>query len=346
MGDVNIQEKRKFMQRALDLATLGMGQVSPNPMVGCVIVKDGKVLGEGWHQKFGGLHAEPNAVSDVKDEADIKGADVYVTLEPCSHFGKTPPCAELLVKHAPAKVIICNLDPNPLVSGRGISLLEKNGIGVETGLLEEKGRFLNRRFFTFMEKKRPYVILKWAQTIDGYIARENYDSKWISGELSRKEVHLWRSHEAAIMVGTNTAIYDNPKLNVRWVSGENPVRVVLDRNLQLSKGMNLFDQSQVTLVYNAKENRADEYIQYVKIPFGEGMIEALLEDLYKRKILSVIIEGGAKLLNTYINADIWDEARVFTGPEEFGNGIKAPELTIKPVESRNIGEDELLIYRK
>ena len=200
------------MQRALELARLGLGNVSPNPMVGCVIVKDGKIIGEGHHEQYGGPHAEVNAVQAVKDQSLLPQSTAYVTLEPCSHFGKTPPCADLLVRHQVKRVVICNEDPNPLVAGQGIERLRNAGIEVEIGLLREEGRVLNRRFFTAFEKKRPYVILKWAQTTDGFVARENYDSKWISNTYSRQLVHKWRAEEDAILVGTNTARYDNPSL--------------------------------------------------------------------------------------------------------------------------------------
>ncbi|HEY1053815.1 MAG TPA: bifunctional diaminohydroxyphosphoribosylaminopyrimidine deaminase/5-amino-6-(5-phosphoribosylamino)uracil reductase RibD, partial [Emticicia sp.] len=228
--------EEKYMLRALQLAEIGRGQVSPNPMVGCVIVHNHEIIGEGWHQKYGSWHAEVNAVNSVQDPSKLTQSTVYVTLEPCSHFGKTPPCADLLVKHQVKKVIICNDDPNPLVAGKGIAKLRAAGIEVEQGLLAEKGRALNARFFTYVEKQRPYIILKWAETADGFIAGENYDPVKISNALSHKLAHKWRSEEDAIMVGTNTARYDNPKLNAReWQGTKNPVRIVLDKRLQLEQ---------------------------------------------------------------------------------------------------------------
>jgi diaminohydroxyphosphoribosylaminopyrimidine deaminase/5-amino-6-(5-phosphoribosylamino)uracil reductase len=223
------------MSRALELARLGFGKVSPNPMVGCIIVCEGKIIGEGFHQQYGGPHAEVNAIHSVKDKTLLKQSTVYVTLEPCAHYGKTPPCAKLLVEHLVKKVIISNVDPNPLVSGKGIEILRSAGIEVETGLLEQEGLELNKRFFKSIRENAPYIILKWAQTADGFIARDDFDSKWISNKISRKLVHKWRSEEDAILVGKNTAKYDNPTLNVRdWV-GKDPLRIVIDHELVLDQ---------------------------------------------------------------------------------------------------------------
>ena len=214
-----------YMHRALELARNGAGKVSPNPMVGCVIVHNGTIIGEGWHQQFGGPHAEPNAIAAVNNQELLKDATLYVTLEPCAHFGKTPPCAHLIIEKQIPRVVVCNLDPNPLVAGKGIKLLKDAGIEVKTGILAQEGAFLNRRFFTYINHKRPFIILKWAETADGFVARENYDSKWISNALSRKLVHKWRTEEDAILVGKNTALYDNPQLTSRDWEGKNPISV-------------------------------------------------------------------------------------------------------------------------
>ncbi|MCP4520394.1 MAG: bifunctional diaminohydroxyphosphoribosylaminopyrimidine deaminase/5-amino-6-(5-phosphoribosylamino)uracil reductase RibD [Cytophagales bacterium] len=335
----------QYMQKALDLAILGKRAVSPNPMVGCVIVCGGKIIGEGYHQLCGQAHAEVNAVNSVENKELIKDSVVYVTLEPCSHYGKTPPCAELLVKHLPKKVVVCNLDPNPLVAGRGMKMLEDAGIETVTGVLEEKGRVLNRRFFTFMEKKRPYVILKWAETQDGFIAREDYDSKWISCEESRKLVHQWRADEDAIFVGTNTVAYDNPSLNIRFgIEGKNPVRVLLDKNLRLDTQLNVFDQSQKTIVFT--EQKADNLddLLYKQVSFNDFLFDQILEQLYQMKIQSVIIEGGTQVLSTLIDKELWDEARVFVGNKKFGKGIKSPSLLLSPTKTESITEDLLHYY--
>ncbi len=233
-----------FMQRAIELAQLGIGAVSPNPRVGCLVVHDNKIIGEGWHQKFGEAHAEVNAINSVKDLSLLKESTIYVNLEPCSHEGKTPPCSDLLIKHQVKKVVIANTDTNPLVAGRGVEKLKKAGIAIMTGVLEKEGRELNRRFFTFMEKKRPYIILKWAQTSDGFIAQKNFESKWITNELSRQLVHRWRSEEDAVLVGTRTASHDNPSLTVRDWSGRNPTRIVIDRFLRLNDKLQLFDKKE------------------------------------------------------------------------------------------------------
>ena len=251
----SVARSQLFMQRALQLARLSAVTVSPNPMVGCVIVHNGKIIGEGYHQKYGDAHAEVNAVNAVSDKSLLSESTVYVTLEPCSHFGKTPPCADLLIKHKFKKVIVCNYDPNPLVAGQGIEKLRQAGIEVEVGLLEEEGRELNKRFFTYIEKKRPYIILKWAESADGFIAKGIYETVQISNLLSRRFVHKMRSEEDAIMVGTNTAKYDNPTLNTRFWTGKNAVRVLIDRELSLSKNLHIFDNSQKTICYNSLKDK-------------------------------------------------------------------------------------------
>ena len=336
------------MLRALQLAEIGRGQVSPNPMVGCVIVHNDQIIGEGWHQKYGSWHAEVNAVNSVQDQSKLSESTVYVTLEPCSHFGKTPPCADLLVKHQVKKVIICNDDPNPLVAGKGIDKLRAAGIEVEQGLLAEKGRALNARFFTYVEKQRPYIILKWAETADGFIAGENYETIKISNALSHKLAHKWRSEEDAIMVGTNTARYDNPKLNAReWQGAKNPIRIVVDRQLQLLQSLNLFDNTQDTWVLNELTDKSEEKNTYIKTAFGEQFIENVLQELYRRKIQSVYVEGGTALLQSFIEANLFDEIRVFRSPNQLYKGIGAPAMpkNVEIIEKQNLLGDELIIYK-
>ena len=332
-----------FMQRALELAALGMGNVSPNPLVGCVIVLNDRIIGEGWHQKYGEAHAEVNAVASVENKSQLQEATVYVNLEPCSHQGKTPPCADMLIQHKVKKVVISNLDSNPLVSGNGIRKLREAGIDVTTGLLETEGRFLNRRFFSYMEKKRPYIILKWAETADGFIARENYESKWISNEYSRQLAHRWRSEEDAVMVGTRTAEYDNPMLNVRDWSGRNPVRVVIDRDLRLNDQLNLFDRSQPTICYNLLREEEHENLMFVKLG-TENFWGEMIHDLFKRGIQSIVVEGGAQTFSIFIKNDRWDEARVFRSTQSFIKGIPAPELHGHHLSEENIMGDHLTIF--
>ncbi len=332
-----------FMRRALDLAKLGIGMVSPNPMVGCVIVCDGKIIGEGYHQKYGESHAEVNAIASVSDQNMLEKSTAYVTLEPCSHFGKTPPCADLIIEKKIRKVVVCNQDPNPLVAGKGLQKIKEAGIAVEVGLMESEGLELNKRFFTYHEKKRPYVILKWAQTADGFIARENFDSKWISNAQSRQLVHKWRAEEAAIMVGTNTAKYDNPELTVRdWV-GKNPVRVVIDRKLALNSALKLFDGLVPTLVFTEKEHQSSENIEYIHT--NRISASSILEALYERRIQSVLIEGGAALINVFIKENFWDEARVFTSQKTFDIGISAPTISNIPDLEEDVAGDKLQIFK-
>jgi diaminohydroxyphosphoribosylaminopyrimidine deaminase/5-amino-6-(5-phosphoribosylamino)uracil reductase len=328
------------MRRALELAQKGLGTVSPNPMVGCVIVHNDKIIGEGWTQPYGGAHAEVQAIINVKNKESLVNSSAYVTLEPCAHFGKTPPCADLLIQYKIKKVIVACSDPNPLVAGKGIKKLKEAGIEVQIGLMEKEGLMINRRFFTSINKERPYIILKWAQSSDGFIARENYDSKWISNSYSRKLVHKWRVEEDAILVGTNTAKYDDPKLNVRDWQGKDPLRIVIDNNSRLPKTLNLYDNSQPTICYNLSTNTKGENLDYVKLN-KKHFIEDLLADLHKRKIKSIIIEGGSKLINTFIEKKLCDEARVFTSYIEFGKGITAPEFSYQNSLSQFIKRDKL-----
>jgi diaminohydroxyphosphoribosylaminopyrimidine deaminase / 5-amino-6-(5-phosphoribosylamino)uracil reductase len=339
------QTEEFFMQRALELAVLGRGSVSPNPLVGCVIVCDGKIIGEGWHRKYGEAHAEVNAVNAVADKSLLSKSTVYVSLEPCSHFGKTPPCADMLIREKVKKVVVSNLDPNPLVAGEGIKKLRAAGIDVVTGILHKQGRELNKRFFTFMEHNRPYIILKWAQSADGFIARKNFDSKWISNELSRQWVHRWRTEEDAILIGQRTAQHDNPQLNVRDWSGRNPVRIVIDRFLKLSDSLHLFDRSQPTLCYNLLKHEEHPNLSLVRL--GEAdFLQELILDLYRKKIQSVIIEGGTQTLQSFLDAGLWDEARVFVSAKVFEEGIQAPSITGALRSEEKIQSDRLLFYSR
>lgn len=334
------EKDQRFMKRALELAENGRGYVSPNPMVGCIIVQEEKIIGEGFHQIYGGPHAEVNAVKNLEL---LKNSTVYVTLEPCAHWGKTPPCANLLVEKQVKKVVIAAIDSNPLVGGKGIEILRKAGIEVEIGVLEKEAKWQNRRFFTQIEKQRPYVILKWAQTEDSFVARADFSSKWISGAQSRQLAHKWRSEEDAILVGKNTALYDNPRLNVRDWIGKNPIRIVLDSKLDLPKSLNVFDGSIPTLCFNSKKSETQENLDFINL--GDSFsISAILKELHTRKIQSLIVEGGSRVLTQFIENGLWDEARVFTGKTQFGAGIPAPILNQNLAESLTIGEDMLNIY--
>ena len=343
------EQDRLFMQRALELARRGFGYVSPNPMVGCVVVHQGNIIGEGWHRQYGGPHAEVNAINSVEDKSLLPETTIYVSLEPCNHWGKTPPCTDLLLRYKPKRVVICNADTNPRAAG-GLQRLTTAGIEVQTGLLEKQGRWLNRRFFTLVEQGRPYIILKWAQTADGYMARSDYSSKWISNDYARQLVHKWRSEEDAILVGRNTAHYDNPQLTNRaWAqealaeagaSGSGaillprqPLRVVVDRQLVLPQSLHLFDGTLPTICYNLKEDRVlpaevltaetKAQVVYKKLE-DENFWHELFLDLKQRGQQSVLVEGGPQLFQQLLSLQLWDEMRVFTAPHSFGSGLKAP----------------------
>lgn len=331
-----------FMQRAIELAQLGLGSTSPNPLVGCVIVRDDRIIGEGYHREYGKAHAEVNAVNSVADPQELKGATVYVTLEPCSFHGNTPPCADLLVRHEVGKVIIATRDPHPKVNGSGIERLTHHGISVEEGLGEDEYRMVNRRFFTFHEQSRPHIILKWAQTSDGFIARENFDSKWISNSKSRQLVHKWRSEEDAILVGKNTAIYDDPSLTVRDWTGNNPIRVLVDFNLAVPETHHLFDDQAETLIFNGHRNQIQGSHEWIKIP-RDSLEMSILKHLFEKKITSVIIEGGARTLKGFISQGLWDEARIFESSQTFGSGIDAPGISGNLIEQKDVEGDKLSI---
>lgn len=347
-----------FMQRALQLAEYGRGHVSPNPMVGCVLVAAGQIIGEGWHRNYGGPHAEVQAVRDAEKRGNenlLKSATAYVTLEPCSHFGKTPPCADLLINKKIKRVVVANHDPNPLVAGCGLTMLQEAGIEVVTGILTNQGQELNRRFFTFFTKKRPYVILKWAETADGFIAAENGTPLPISNGYSSQRVHRWRGEEDAILVGRQTALNDNPRLNIRHWPGVDPVRVVLDRELALLESLHIFDRSQPTIIYNylKKTEVPDSPERYAPSPDlafsqikkGENELSQILADLYERKIQSVLVEGGAQVLQSFIEAGLWDEIRRCQSPLQLGSGVEAPAMRGTWVDSENIGGDLWMYYR-
>ncbi|KAF2332628.1 bifunctional diaminohydroxyphosphoribosylaminopyrimidine deaminase/5-amino-6-(5-phosphoribosylamino)uracil reductase RibD [Flavobacterium daemonense] len=346
---MNIHEK--YIKRCIELAQNGFGTTYPNPMVGSVIVYDGKIIGEGWHKKAGEPHAEVNAVKSVKDKSLLKKATIYVSLEPCSHFGKTPPCCDLIIANEIPNVVVGTVDPNEKVAGRGIKKLLENGANVTVGILEKECHELNKRFFTFHQKKHPYIILKWAESQDGFLAPEKLTDQerkpiWITNQYSRQLVHKWRSEEQAILVGTQTVIDDNPKLNTRDWSGNNPVRVVLDQNNRISKDSFIFDDSVKTIVFTKEENNSStENTFFEKIDFNENTISEILNVLYQHQIQSVIIEGGRQTLQSFIDENIWDEARIFIGKTNFEKGVKAPIITKKNTIKTNIQSDELLYIR-
>jgi diaminohydroxyphosphoribosylaminopyrimidine deaminase/5-amino-6-(5-phosphoribosylamino)uracil reductase len=347
-----MNDHEKYIRRCLELAVLGAGFVSPNPMVGAVIVHQNKIIGEGYHQQYGKPHAEVNAVNAVLDKHSnaaelLKEATIYVSLEPCAHFGKTPPCADLIIKHQLSKVVVGCRDPFVQVDGKGIEKLKNAGIEVVENVLEAECLELNKRFFTSVLKQRPYIILKWAQTQDQFFAPENGSQQWISDPLSKKLVHQWRSEEDAVLVGKNTAAADNPQLNNRYQStAKQPKRVVIDQRLELSKDLHLFDQSTETFIFNELETVYNGKLKYIAVEHFELFLpQYLLYQLYLQDVQSLIIEGGAKTLQLFIDAGLWDEARIFTSKNRWGKGIKAPEISGEVKENLISGYDTLSIIR-
>lgn len=347
---VNIHQK--YILRCIELGKKGLGTTAPNPMVGCVIVHNGSIIAEGFTSPYGGPHAEVNAINAVKDKKLLSEATLYVTLEPCSHFGKTPPCADLIVTHKIPEVFIGLQDPHEKVAGKGIQRLRDAGCKVTVGILEAECREHHKRFLTFQEKKRPYVILKWAESQDGFLApikdqRETQpEPYWISNRYSKQMVHQWRSEEQAILVGTNTVLEDNPQLTTRDWAGKNPIRVVVDRNLKLNADFKVFDASAKTLVFHVDNENAKRHegVVYGTLDFSKPLAQQICDVLYKNNINSLIVEGGSKTLQTFIDEGLWDEARVFTGPVRFEDGLPAPHFKGSLKSKENILSDTLYIY--
>jgi diaminohydroxyphosphoribosylaminopyrimidine deaminase / 5-amino-6-(5-phosphoribosylamino)uracil reductase len=324
------------MKRCIELSKNGLVAAMPNPSVGAVIVFEDKIIGEGYTSAYGGNHAEVNAINSVTDKLLLSKSTIYVSLEPCSHFGKTPPCCNLIIKYKIPNVIIGTVDPNIKVAGNGIKKLEEAGINVTVGVLEKECQESNKRFFTFHNKKRPYIILKWAESTDGFIApltRTDKKPVWITNVYSRQLVHKWRSEEQAILVGTQTVLDDNPKLDVRDWSGKNPTRIVLDQNNRIPKESIIFDKRATTIIISNKT-----------INYSENIASQIMKYLFDNNIQSIIIEGGQQTLQTFIDANLWDEARIFKGDTTFLDGIKAPRLVGKIINRYKIINDELLIY--
>lgn len=338
------------MLRCIELGKKGLGSTAPNPMVGCVITKDDIIIGEGFTSAYGGAHAEVNAIASLKDKSLLKEATLYVTLEPCSHYGNTPPCTDLIITHRIPKVVIGLEDPYEKVAGTGIKKLRATGCEVTVGVLQEKCRALHKRFLTFQEKKRPYIVLKWAETWDGFIApqpekrSENRQPYWISNLYSRQLTHQWRSEEQAILVGTNTALQDNPKLNVRDWAGKNPIRVIIDRHLKIPQSLNVFSPDAKTIVITEKKNlpkTTKTIVHYETVDFSGNLAEQIGAALHKHHISSVIVEGGSKTLQTFIDTGLWDEARIFRSRLSFGSGVTAPKISGNVVKTKKIATDQL-----
>lgn len=340
-----MSKEEEYMQMALDLAKQAEGQVEPNPLVGCVIVKDGQIVSKGYHQKYGEAHAEVNAINALATDIDSKDCELYVTLEPCSHHGKTPPCVDLIVKKGFKKVVIAALDPNPLVNGNGVKKLKLHGIPTEVGVLEEEALWLNRRFYTFHDQQRPFYILKWAQTADGFISKlpvpATRQENMISGQIAQEFTHALRANVMAIMVGKNTVLSDNPQLTTRLVSGKNPLRVFVDRDLEVPLTAKIYDGAAKTVVFNRIKEGVEEHVTFKKIDFDMNVLEQMSKVLHGLHIQTVLVEGGRKLLNDFIQQHMFDEILVIENPNLlFKTGVPAPKMNLSGVYEK-LGDERL-----
>lgn len=357
---LRMSKHQLYMQRCLQLAQSARGYVAPNPMVGAVLVYNDEIIGEGYHEKYGEAHAEVNCVNSVSENNRelISKSILYVSLEPCAHWGKTPPCADLIIKHKIPKVVIGCRDPFSEVNGKGIEKLRSAGVEVETGILESECKQLNKRFFCFHEKHRPFIILKWAQTDDKKIANAGYGRLHISNEYTNRVVHKWRSEETAIAVGTNTVLYDNPGLNTRLWPGNDPIRIVVDRELRLPTTTKVFDGRSTTIVFNLKQHTIPaEWIYqpadpksfdvgYYQVTNDVSLIHQMIHALYEMRIQSVLVEGGALLLQSFIDEALWDEARIITNTKmHISNGLPAPVLhNERLVQSHQLLSDTIQFF--
>jgi diaminohydroxyphosphoribosylaminopyrimidine deaminase/5-amino-6-(5-phosphoribosylamino)uracil reductase len=338
-----------YMRRCLELARKGLGLTRQNPMVGSVVVYNYRIIGEGYHHEYGGAHAEVNAINSVTDHSLLKKSTLYANLEPCAHYGKTPPCSLLIKEKGIPRIVIGSIDSNPEVAGKGIIILKSGGADVTTGVLDEESRYLNRRFFTYHEQKRPYVILKWAESLDGFIDidRKNSNIKpaWITNHTARMLVHKWRSEELSIMAGTDTVLMDNPELNVRDWPGVSPLRIVPDKNGRLFESLKVFDGTSPTIIFAGDKKKNKESMEYIQAHEEDFEIAFYLKELYNRQITSVFVEGGSRLIRSFIKSGFWDESYVFSGNKAFNSGVKAPEINSAPDEKLEFRGSKLYIYR-
>ena len=336
-----------FIDKCISLARKGALNVSPNPMVGCIIVNDGKIIGEGYHMEYGKNHAEVNAIHSVKDKSELRNSILYVNLEPCCHHGKTPPCTDLIIKYNVPKVVIGCVDTFSKVSGEGIKKLKDNCVEVIYGVLEKDCIELNKRFFCYHIKKRPYIILKWAKSKDNFTAPSSQEKPfWMTSKKSKKLVHRWRAEEDAILVGRKTVVVDNPSLTVRMCKGKNPIRIIIDKDLLLDKKSNVFDDQAETIVFNKIKSAIIDKTTYLKADFN-NLNEDILNQLYNRDILSIIIEGGTITINSFIEKNLYDEIRVFTTDKLLKKGINSPELpNINLIKTSIINNDKLEVYKR
>ena len=345
-----MQVHEYYMTRCIELALKGLGEVAPNPMVGAVLVYQDKVIGEGYHEQFGEAHAEVNCFKSVmeKDEVFVSNSILYVSLEPCAHFGKTPPCVDLIIYKGVKKVVIGCRDPFEAVNGKGIEKLQNAGVEVIIGILENECINLNERFFTYHQKHRPYIILKWAETVDGKIAGLGNERLMISNAISTTKVHQWRSEEMAILVGTNTVLKDNPSLDNRLWAGKSPIRMLIDQSLKLPNYLKVFTDNKPTIVFNFKKEVQIGTVQYIKILPNKSVLLQIMDYCYVKKINSILVEGGAQLLQSFINENIWDEARIIVNTTlAIGNGLDAPKLKLALFcKEETILNDQISYYKK
>jgi diaminohydroxyphosphoribosylaminopyrimidine deaminase / 5-amino-6-(5-phosphoribosylamino)uracil reductase len=334
------------MHRCLELALKGAGHVAPNPMVGAVLVHDDRIIGEGFHQQYGEAHAEVNCIKSVKEEDKqlITSSTMYVSLEPCAHFGKTPPCSDLIIEKKIPELFIACRDPFKQVNGKGIEKLQAAGVKVTTGILEQEARALNKRFLCFHNQHRPYIILKWAQTADGKIAQDDFSRILISNEFSNRLVHKWRSEEAAILVGTNTARHDDPALTNRLWTGPNPTRVVIDMHLQLPASLQLLDGKVPTIIFNSIQHEERANLRYYQVTEDVSIVHQVVNALYQLRMQSVLVEGGAKLLQSFIDEGMWDEIRLIRGNQSAGAGIPAPIMSNAKWRQRETMDTDIIEY--
>lgn len=337
----------KYMRRCFELARLGSGRTSPNPMVGALLVYQDRIIGEGFHTGYGKPHAEVEAVRSVKpsDRRLLTQATLYVSLEPCSVYGRTPPCTDLIIREKIPKVIISYIDRSPGVNGQGVEMLRKNGVEVIEGVLSEKGNALSAPRNVFVTQQRPYIILKYACSANGFLGLSDGKPFWLTNAFSKRLVHRWRATTNAIMVGTSTALYDDPKLNTRLFPGPSPIRIIPDRNLRLPLHLNIFDDSTPTFIFTQQQAPAHDFKQTEYITLKpEHFIEDMLDQLYAKNVQTLMLEGGKVMLEQFINAGLWDEARVFLTPHYLQDGLSAPNLGRAPVQTHQLQEDRLEIY--
>lgn len=341
------------MNRAIELAKNAIRSAYPNPAVGCVIVHQNKIIGEGFTSPYTGAHAEVNAINSVKDPSLLSEAELYVSLEPCAHFGKTPPCANLIVSHQIPRVFVGIKDPNPQVAGKGIELLKQHQTEVTLGVLEDQCRIHHKRFLCFQQNKRPYITLKWAETADGFIAptaemrSASPEPYWISSKASRARVHYWRSKEHAILIGATTLREDNPSLNVRLVEGLDPIPIIIDPKLSIKRTHKLYSNPNLILVVDQSTSYStkDHPFKIIEIDFSNAVIEQLLDHLFKLQILSVFVEGGAFTINEFIKSGFWDQAKQIKSEQQFKEGIKAPRIELDPVRIKKLDSDRIYHYQ-